>query len=62
MFYRAELRADTPQAMQGEDIAPEFSMWKVGPDGIQVEDLHLAALEQVSAGSWQARLFCKPVN
>jgi len=31
----------------------------VGPGGIQAEDLRIAALEQVSAGSWQVRLFYK---
>ena len=43
--------------MQGQDIAPEYAEWRVGPNGIQVKDLRLAALEQVSAGSWQPRLF-----
>ena len=46
--------------MQGENIASEHAQWRVGPNGIQVKDLRLAALEQVSAGSWQPRLFYKP--
>ena len=46
--------------MAVETIAPEFASWEVGPNGIKVEDLRLAALEQVSAGSWRPRLFYKP--
>jgi len=46
--------------MQVLEVAPEHTKWKVGPDGIQVKDLRLAALEQVSSGSWQIRLFYKP--
>lgn len=46
--------------MQVHTIAPEQAEWRVGPGGIQIEDLHLAALDQVSAGSWQPRLFYKP--
>ena len=46
--------------MQGENITPEYAEWKVGPGGIQVKDLRLAALEQVSGGRWQPRLFYKP--
>ena len=60
MFYWAELRADPSQNMQEKDIPTEHARWRVGPSGIQVKDLHLAALEQVSAGSWQVRLFYKP--
>ena len=56
----AELHADPPQRMQVLEVAPEHTKWKVGPDGIQVKDLRLAALEQVSSGSWQIRLFYKP--
>ena len=43
-------------------IAPDEAQWMVGQEGIKVEDLRLAALEQVSAGSWQVRLFYKPTN
>lgn len=43
-------------------IDPVQAQWEVGPNGIQVEDLHLAALEQVSKGSWQVRLFYKPTH
>ena len=46
--------------MKGQNIAPGHAKWGVGPNGIQVKDLRLAALEQVSAGSWQPRLFYKP--
>lgn len=46
--------------MQGQDVAPEYAQWRVGPDGIQIKDLRIAAIEQVSAGSWQVRLFYKP--
>jgi hypothetical protein len=41
-------------------ITPEQAQWKVGQGGIQAKDLRLAALDQVSKGSWQARLFYKP--
>ena len=51
---------DSSQKMQGQKIAPEHAKWRVGPDGIQAKDLCLAALEQVSVGSWQPRLFYKP--
>jgi hypothetical protein len=30
MFHRAELRADTSQLRQGEDIAPEPGTWELG--------------------------------
>ncbi|KAF9784364.1 hypothetical protein BJ322DRAFT_844428 [Thelephora terrestris] len=43
--------------MQGKPIQPNYAMWRVGQDAIRPEDLRLAALEQVSAGSWQPRLF-----
>ena len=51
---------DAPQRIQGQAIAPEYAMWRVGPNGIQAKDLRLAALERVSAGSWQPRLFYRP--
>ena len=46
--------------METQEIAPEHQKWRVGPNGIQWKDLRLAALEQVSAGSYQPRLFWKP--
>ena len=55
-----ESHADPSQKVAGETIAPEFASWEVGPNGIKVEDLRLAALEQVSAGSWRPLLFYKP--
>ena len=58
--YWTESHADPSQKMAGETITPEFAMWEVEPNGIKVKDLRLAALEQVSAGSWQSRLFYKP--
>ncbi|KAF9653229.1 hypothetical protein BDM02DRAFT_3182774 [Thelephora ganbajun] len=48
--------------LQTQNIAPEHAQWRVGPNGIEIKDLRLAALEQVSAGSYQARLFYKPQN
>ena len=45
--------------MGKQDIDLDQAMWRVGPDGIQVQDLRLAGIEQVSAGSWQPRLFYK---
>jgi len=51
---------DPPQKMQIQNIAPEHQQWRVGPNGIQWKDLRLASLEQVSAGSYQPRLFWKP--
>ena len=51
---------DSSQKVQGQNIAPAEAQWRVGPNGIQVKDLRLAALEQVSTGSWQVRLFYKP--
>lgn len=50
------------QKMEDLTIAPEEAQWEIGPNGVRLEDLRLAALEQVSAGSWQARLFYKPAN
>ena len=46
--------------MGTETITPGYENWRVGPGGIQWKDLRLAALEQVSAGSYQPRLFWKP--
>ena len=43
--------------MEGIQIDPDYAQWRVGQDGIRAEDLRIAAYEQVSAGSWQARLF-----
>lgn len=60
MFHWVVLCVDSSQKAQGQDIAPGEAQWRVGPNGIQVKDLRLAALEQVSAGSWQVRLFYKP--
>ena len=45
--------------MEGKPIDPEHARWKVGTGGIQTEHLRLAAFEQASTGSWQARLFYK---
>ena len=46
--------------MEKQPITPEYQQWRVGPNGIQLKDLYLAALEQVSTGSYQPRLFWKP--
>ena len=46
--------------MEKQDVAPEHRQWRVGPNGIRLEDLRLAALEQVSTNSYQPRLFLKP--
>ncbi|KAF9784362.1 hypothetical protein BJ322DRAFT_1109084 [Thelephora terrestris] len=46
------------EVTQGKPIDPNHAMWRVGQDGIRVEHLRLAAFEQVSAGTWQTRLFC----
>ena len=43
-------------------VKPGQAEWKIGRDGIQVEDLRLGALEQVGNGSWQVRLFYKPTR
>jgi len=48
--------------MEVVSVAPEDAQWEIGPTGIQTKDLRLAALEQVTAGSWQIRLFYKPTN
>jgi len=48
------------EKLETQDIDPEYREWRVGPNGIQLKDLRLAALEQVSAGSYQPRLFWKP--
>jgi len=49
------------EKMQTQNIDPEYQQWRVGLNGIiQWKDLRLAALEQVSAGSYQPRLFWKP--
>jgi len=60
MLYRAQLDVDPLQKLQAQTIAPEHAEWRVGSDGIQLKDLHLAALDQVSAGSWQPRIFYEP--
>jgi len=61
-LYWVEQHVDPSQKMQAENIVPEHARWKVGgPNGIQLKDLRLAALEQVSAGSYQPRLFYNPL-
>jgi len=56
----AESDVDSLQKLKEQDVDPEYSKWRVGRKGIQVEDLRLAALEQVTTGNWQPRLFYKP--
>ena len=46
--------------METVDIDPENAHWKIGPNGIRVEDLFLAGLEQVRPGTLRVRLFYKP--
>jgi len=46
--------------MEGIQIDPNHASWRVGQGGIRIEDLRLAAYEQVSTGSWQVRLFYTP--
>jgi len=60
ILHWAESHIDPPQRLQALEIDPEHAVWAVGPNGIQAKDLRLAALEQVSPGSWQPRLFFKP--
>jgi len=60
MLYWAGPRIDPPQKIQGQEIAQEHAMWRVGINGIQAKCLRLAVLEQVSVGSWQPQLFYKP--
>jgi len=50
------------QEMQGKPINPEEARWQVGLGGVQVEHLHLASFEQASQGSWQVRVFYKPLD
>ena len=50
---------DSLQEAQKRTIDPKHAMWTIGPDHIHTGNLRLGALEQVSAGSWQARLFYK---
>ncbi|KAF9793476.1 hypothetical protein BJ322DRAFT_131219 [Thelephora terrestris] len=50
------------QEAQAKPIDPACAEWRVGPNAIKVEHLRLAQLEQVSSGSWQARLFYMPPN
>ena len=54
-----ELSTDSSQRMEQETVDPEHGTWMIGANGIQLQHLHLGALEQVSAGSWQPRLFYK---
>jgi len=44
------------QETQTKPIDPAHAQWRIGQNGIQIEHLRLAQLEQVSSGSWQARL------
>ena len=61
MLYWVKRHIERPsQKMETQNVAPEHQQWRVGPNGIQLKDLRLAALEQVSAGSYQPRLFWKP--
>ena len=57
MFLLSRLCIYPPQDMQGKPIDANYTKWRVGEDAIRVSDLRLAAFEQVSAGSWQTRLF-----
>lgn len=60
MFKWAEPRIDPWQKMEHVVIEPNEAQWRVGSNGINIEDLRLGPLEQVSAGSWQVQLFYKP--
>lgn len=60
MFGWAEPRIDPRQEMEHMVIEPNEVRWRVGPNGIQIQDLRLGALEQVSRGSWQVQLFYDP--
>ena len=42
--------------MSSTTIDPAFAVYEVGPGGIELRHIHIAALEQVSLGSWQPRL------
>ena len=60
MFFALELRATYElyvQKMELAPIDPASAHYKVGPGGIELCQIQIAALEQVSRGSWQPRLF-----
>ena len=48
--------------MEEEVVTPDQAEWRIGQDGIQIQDLHLIALEQVSRGTWQVRLSYQPTH
>jgi len=60
MLCCAQSDVDPSQNMQRRIIDPEHAKWRVGPGGIELKDLHLAALELVAPGTWQPRLLYQP--
>ena len=42
--------------MKSTLIDPDYAKYKVGPGGIELRHIHIATLNRVSRGSWQARL------
>jgi len=47
---------DFIKKMESIAIDPTYAEYRVGPGGIELRSIHIAALEQVSRGSWQPRL------
>ncbi|KAF8551409.1 hypothetical protein OG21DRAFT_1418013 [Imleria badia] len=44
------------KAYRDEPYDSDFGSWNVGPNGIQLDQICLIALHQVSKGSWQPQL------
>lgn len=44
------------QMMESVDIDPTYAKYKVGPEGIKMRHIQIAALEQISRGGWQPHL------
>ena len=46
--------------MRNLAIDPAYAIYRVGPGAIELPNIRIAALEQVSRGSWQPRLiYCE---
>jgi len=53
--FRATYRLSV-QKMRLAPVDPKYPSYHVAPGGIELRHIHIAALEQVSRGSWQPRL------
>lgn len=47
--------------MERRGISCEHEQWKVGPDGMQLGEIHIASIKQADDG-WEVLLVHKPIR